>query len=73
VAPDRKRAVAHLLFYADRGADNVSVRIAGGWRKAALWTPDREGPRPVEMEVQQDAVELHLPVVGQYAAAELEA
>jgi hypothetical protein len=73
VAPDRKRAVAHLLFYADRGADHVSVRIAGGWRKAALWTPDREGPRPVEMEIQQDAVELHLPVVGQYAAAELEA
>jgi len=73
VAPDRKRAVAHLLFYADQGADHVSVRIAGGWRKAALWTPDQEGPRPVEMESQRDAVELHLPVVGQYAAAELEA
>jgi hypothetical protein len=73
VAPDRKRAVAHLLFYADQGADHVSVRIAGRWRKAGLWTPDREGPRPVEMEIQQDAVELHLPVVGQYAAAELEA
>jgi hypothetical protein len=71
-APDRKRAVAHLLFYADQGADHVSVRIAGRWRKAGLWTPDREGPRPVEMEIRQDAVELHLPVVGQYAAAELE-
>src|ERR1035438_5932647 len=73
VAPDRKRAVAHLLFYADQGADHVSVRIAGRWRKAGLWTPDWEGPRPVEMEIQQDAVELHLPMVGQYAAAELEA
>jgi hypothetical protein len=73
VAPDRKRALAHLLFYADQGADHVSVRIAGRWRKAALWTPDRQSPRPVEMEIQQDAVELHLPVVGQYAAAELEA
>src|ERR1019366_6955786 len=72
VAPDRKRAVAHLLFYADQGADHVSVRIAGRWRKAGLWTADREGPRPVEMEIQQDAVELHLPVVEQYAAAELE-
>jgi hypothetical protein len=73
VAPDRKRAVAHLLFYADRGADHVSVRIAGRWRKAGLWTPGAEGPRPVEMEIQQEAVELHLPAVGQYAAAELEA
>ena len=72
VAPHRKRAVAHLLFYADQGADHVSVRIAGRWRKAGLWTADREGPRPVEMEIQQDAVELHLPVVEQYAAAELE-
>jgi hypothetical protein len=73
VAPDRKRAVAHLLFYADRGADHISVRIAGRWRKAGLWTPDRQEPRAVEMEIQQDAVELHLPAVGQYAAAELEA
>jgi hypothetical protein len=29
VAPDRKRAVAHLLFYADRGPDHASVRIRG--------------------------------------------
>ena len=41
VAPDRKRAVAHLLFYADQGLDHVSVRIAGRWRKAGLWTADR--------------------------------
>jgi hypothetical protein len=73
VAPDRKRAVAHLLFYADRGPDHASVRIAGRWRKASLWTPDRGEPRPVEMEIQKDAVELHLPAVAQYAAAELEA
>jgi len=72
VAPDRKRAVAHLLFYADRGPDHVSVRIAGRYRKASLWTPDRLEPRPVEMEIQKDAVELHLPAVSQYAAAELE-
>ncbi len=72
VAPDRKRAVAHLLFYADRGPDHVSVRIAGRYRKASLWTPDRVAPRAVEMEIQKDAVELHLPAVSQYAAAELE-
>jgi hypothetical protein len=72
VAADRKRAVAHLLFYADRGPDHVSVRIAGRWRKASLWTPERGQPGPVEMEIQKDAVELHLPAVAQYAAAELE-
>ena len=73
VAPDRKRAVAHLLFYADRGPDHASVRIAGRYRKVNLWTPDRPEPRPVEVEIQKDAVELHLPAVSQYAAAELEA
>ncbi len=72
VAPDRKRAVAHLLFYADQGPDHASVRIVGRYRKASLWTPDREEPRPVEMETQKGAVELHLPAVSQYAAAELE-
>ena len=65
--------VAHLLFYADRGPDHASVRIAGRYRKVNLWTPDRPEPRPVELEIQKDAVELHLPAVSQYAAAELEA
>ena len=73
VSPDRKRAVAHMLFYSDRGRDNASVRIVGRWRKASLWTPDRPESLPVEMEIQKDAVELHLPAVAQYAAAELEA
>jgi hypothetical protein len=73
VSADRKRAVAHLFFYSDRGPDNASVRIVGRWRKASLWSPDRQDPRPVEMEIQKDAVELHLPQVAQYAAAELEA
>jgi hypothetical protein len=72
VAPDRKRAVAHLLFYAGRGPDHASVRIVGRYRKASLWTLDRPAPLPVEMEIQKDAVELHLPAVSQYAAAELE-
>jgi hypothetical protein len=73
VASDRKRAVAHMMFYADRGPDHASVRVAGRYRKAMLWTPGSDQPRPVEMEVQKDAVELHLPQVTQYAAAELEA
>jgi hypothetical protein len=48
------------------------VRILGRYQKASLWTTDRQEPRPLEMEIQKDAVELHLPVVSQYAAAELE-
>ena len=73
VAPDGKRAVAHLLFYADRGPDHASVRIVGRYRKASLWTPaDGGAPRAVETEIQKDAIELHLPAVAQYAAAELE-
>ena len=72
VAPDRKRAVAHLLFYADRGPDHASVRIVGRYQKASLWTLDRQESLPIEMEIQKEAVELHLPALSQYAAAELE-
>lgn len=72
-APDRKRALAHLLFYANRGPDAASVRVAGRYRAASLWTLDRPAPRRLEIELQKDAVELHLPQVSQYAAAELEA
>lgn len=71
MAPDRKRAVAHMIFYANRGPDTVSVRIAGRYRQASLWTLDRPEPRAVKMEIQKDAVELHLPAVSPYAAAEL--
>ena len=33
VSPDRKQAVVHLLFYANRGPDIASVRVAGPYRK----------------------------------------
>ena len=72
VAPDRRRAVAHLLFYGgSRGAQ--SVKVVGAFRKATLWTLDQTGPQSVETEVQKDGLELHLPAIGVYAAAELEA
>jgi hypothetical protein len=38
-----------------------------------LWTLDGTDARPIELDLQKDAVELHLPTVSQYAAAELEA
>jgi len=71
--PDRKRAVAHMLFYAFQFRDNrPTVRVAGRYRKASLWTLDQASPRDLEMVVQSNAVELHLPPMAQYAAAELE-
>lgn len=73
VTPDRKRAVVHLLFYADLGPTETAVRITGAFRTAKVWTLEGREPLKVEMEVQKEAVELRLPQVGQYAAAELEA
>jgi hypothetical protein len=72
VAADKHRAVVHMLFFADRGPASVSVRVAGRFRTGKLWTLDGVGPRPSEMEQDKEAVELHLPSVAQYAAAELE-
>lgn len=69
----RKRAVVHLLFYTTARSSAPTVRVAGRYRAARLWTLDQSGPRNVEMQNQQDAVELHLPPVSPYAALELEA
>ena len=72
VSPDRKKAVVHVLFYANRGPDAASVRIAGQWKAAKGWTPDGSVER-IESEIQQDAIEVHLPQVPQYVALELDA
>ncbi|MGD0498310.1 MAG: hypothetical protein ABSC23_07730 [Bryobacteraceae bacterium] len=71
-SPDKRRAVVHMMFFADRGPASVSVRVAGSFRTGKLWTLDGVGPRAIEMEHDKEAVELHLPFVSQYAAAELE-
>lgn len=80
VAPDRKSALLHMLFFARElngrvsagGPDAASVRIVGLFRTAKLWTPDQSIPVSVQMELEEDAVELHLPPVSEYAAVELE-
>ena len=72
VAPDRKRALVQMLFYADQGPEEAGVRVAGNYRSGKLWTLDGK-TSSIEMVPQKDAVELHLPAVAQYAAAELEA
>jgi hypothetical protein len=70
--PDRKRAVIQILFYAAAYFGNPTVRVAGRYRTARLWTLDQKESRAVEMESQGDATELHLPAVSQYAGVELE-
>jgi hypothetical protein len=73
VAPGRKRAVVHLLFYANRGPDSASVRVAGPFRGAKILQPGDAPLKPVNVVPQKDAVEVHLPQVAQYVALELEA
>jgi len=71
-APGRKKAVAHLLFYSNRGPDSASVRIAGPYRTARASTVDTPSVPGVEVQLQKDALEVHLPQVSQYVALELE-
>jgi hypothetical protein len=72
VAPDGSQAVVHLLFYANRGPDSASVRIAGRYRAARAYTADNPAATKVELVPQTDAVEIHLPPVSQYVALELD-
>jgi len=71
--PDRSRAVVHLLFYADRGPNEASVRIVGRYRSVKAWTPGSPEIPHVEMVSQKDAVEVRLPQVPQYVALEFQA
>ncbi|HTX33367.1 MAG TPA: hypothetical protein VME43_00035 [Bryobacteraceae bacterium] len=71
-APNRKSALLHMLFYSNRGPQDASVHIAARYRSAKLWTADRAEPRSLEVLPGRDGVELHLPAMSQYAAAELE-
>ena len=72
VAPDGRQAVVHLLFYAFRGPDSATVRIAGRYRAARAYTAENPAGIKVEWAMQTDAVEIHLPAVSQYVAVELE-
>jgi len=70
---DRRRALVQLLFYAFIFPDSKpSVRVAGRYKSAKILTLQHPEPRAVEMEVQDNAVELHLPAVSDYAALDLE-
>jgi hypothetical protein len=71
MAPDRSRALVHLLFFAGRGPDEATVRVMGRFRTALISTIDSPVPRKVRIEPQGEAVEVYLPPVSQYVALEL--
>jgi hypothetical protein len=71
VAPDGKRAVVNLLFYANRGPDSASVRVAGPFRKVKASMVDTPEIAGVKTEAQKDAVEIYLPQVSQFVSLEL--
>jgi hypothetical protein len=72
MAPDLKQALVHLLFYAARGPDAATVRVAGRYRAARASTVDQPQVVNLAMQAQGDAVEVHLPPVSQYVALELD-
>jgi len=72
MSPDRHQALVHLLFYADRGPDSATVRVAGHFRAARASTVDSPKLSDLSMETQGDGVEVRLPQVSQYVALELD-
>ena len=73
-APDSKRAAVQMVFYSNRPAvGDTSVRIAGPYRTARLYTLDNPTPRAVQATQQNGAIEINLPGSTSYIALELEA
>jgi len=72
LSPDRKQALVHLLFYADRGPDSATVRVAGRYRAARAATVENPNLGNLGMAPRGDGVEVHLPQVSQYVALELD-
>ncbi len=74
VAPGGKRRMAHVLNYggeADK-EDPPTVRIAGRYGAAKVWTMESAGAKPLRMVQQKDGVEVALPGLAVYAGVELE-
>ena len=71
-SPDHLNSVLHLLFYADRGPRDASVRLAGKYRAAELWLPGELKSRSLDMQNSRLGTELHLPPMAQYGVVELQ-
>jgi hypothetical protein len=72
MSPERKQALVHLLFYAERGPDSATVRVAGRYRAVRGSTVDAPKLDDLAMQSQGDGVEVRLPQVSQYVALELD-
>jgi hypothetical protein len=72
MSPQRKQAVVHLLFFAERGPDSATVRVAGRFRAVRGSTVDAPRIEELAMQSQGDGVEVRLPQVSQYVALELD-
>jgi hypothetical protein len=72
VSTNDGKAAAQIVSYAEPGVYGPTVGVAGMYRKARLWRYDQTGPEDVEMAIQKDRVEVHLPPISVYAAVELE-
>jgi len=72
-APDRRRALLQLVFYANARAGDATIRVAGAYRTARLYTLAGAAAKEVPTIPEKGAVEVHLPAVAQYAAVQLDA
>lgn len=71
MAPDG-RGLVHLVNYTGRPShDLISVRVAGNWRAARLWSPDRPDSRALQCELGRGYIEVHPPPIAAYGAIEL--
>ena len=70
--PGGKKAVVHVLFYAARGPQDATVRIAGKYRTARASTLDAVNVADVVVQPQGEGTEVRLPQVSQYVALELD-
>jgi hypothetical protein len=66
-SPDGRRAAVHLFFYGGRGPDSAAVRVKGAFQGVKILTTDSDALRPLHIEQQNGAVEVHLPQLPQYA------
>jgi hypothetical protein len=69
---DRRRALLQLVFYANARAGDATIRVAGAYRTARLFTLDGGPAKDVGVLPEKGAVELHLPAVAQYGAVQLD-
>ncbi len=69
---DKRRAVLQLVFYANARTGDATIRVAGNYQRARMYSLDGT-VKDVTVQPEKDAVELHLPAVAQYAAVQLDA